>query len=117
MPTSSTAQAPSISWATTQGTFHRGNPRAWLQFNHTHPAAQAGFIANARYDIEYLPHVVILTLNPEGKRKVSNTSRGATLDINCRATKQYVWTRGITWEIQQGRIIIHANSTDATAPW
>jgi len=117
MPTSSTAQAPSISWATTQGTFHRGNPRAWLQFNHTHPAAQAGFVANARYDIEYLPHVVILTLNPDGKRKVSNTSRGATLDINCRATKQYDWTRGITWEIQQGRIIIHANSTDATAPW
>ena len=37
---------------------------------------ESGFTPNARYDIQYVKMGVIkLTLNPEGKRKVSNSQR------------------------------------------
>jgi len=88
----------------TQATIHRGNNRAWLQ---GHSAMlKAGFVPDARYDINYTDKGVVLNLNPNGSRKVSATGRGATLDLVNKKMNAYNFTNGIVWIISQGQITV-----------
>lgn len=88
----------------TQATLHRGCNRAWLQ---GHDAmVRAGFSANARYDIDYQADCVVLRLNPDGKRKVSATGRGATLDLVNKKMNAYDFSGGISWIISAGQITV-----------
>ena len=92
---------------TTKMTMHRGNKRAWLQFNGNHPATTvSGFIANARYNTEFKSDSIILKLHKDGKRKVSNTARGSTLDISSKANAPYNWDNGIVWTFTPDTITI-----------
>jgi hypothetical protein len=67
---------------------------------------KAGFVPHARYDIEYGEDCVVLHLNPEGKRKVSATDRGATLDLCNRKMNKYNLSNGINWVIAESVITI-----------
>lgn len=88
----------------TQATIHRGCNRAWLQ---NHPSMlKAGFIPHARYDIEYGEQEIVLRLNPDGKRKVSATGRGATIDLVNKKMSKYNFSNGIKWVIADSAIII-----------
>jgi len=88
----------------TQATVHRGCNRAWLQGHEA--MARAGFLPNARYDMEYRTDCVVLTLNAEGKRKVSATGRGATLDLVNKKMNAYNFSGGISWVIFSGQITV-----------
>ena len=93
-----------IDLVSTQVTIHRGCNRAWLQ---NHPSMlKAGFTPNARYDIEYGEDSVVLRLNPEGKRKVSATGRGATIDLVNKKMNKYNLEGGIQWIIADSVITI-----------
>ena len=93
-----------IDLVSTQATIHRGCNRAWLQ---NHPSMlRAGFVPNARYDIEYGEDSVMLRLNPEGKRKVSATARGATIDLVNKKMNAYNFSNGVNWVITESAIII-----------
>lgn len=88
----------------TSVTHHRGNNRAWLE--PCKEMVQAGFIAKARYNIEYNDDSVVLRLNPEGKRGVSNTARGPILDLCNRKMNKYNLEGGIQWIIADSVITI-----------
>ena len=93
-----------IDLVSTQVTTHRGCNRAWLQ---NHPSMlKAGFVPNARYNIEYGEQDIVLRLNPEGKRKVSATDRGATLDLVNKKMNKYNLDGGIQWIIADSVITI-----------
>lgn len=93
-----------IDLVSTQVTIHRGCNRAWLQ---NHPSMlKAGFVPNARYDIEYGEQDIVLRLNSEGKRKVSATGRGATIDLVNKKMNKYNFSNGIEWVIADSTIII-----------
>ena len=93
-----------IDLVSTQLTIHRGCNRAWIQ---NHPSMlKAGFVPHARYDIEYGEDSVVLRLNPEGKRKVSATDRGATLDLVNKKMNKYNLSNGINWVIAESVITI-----------
>jgi len=93
-----------IDIVSTQVTIHRGSNRAWMQ-NHL-SMLKAGFLPNARYDIEYSEDSVVLRLNPQGKRKVSATARGATIDLVNKKMNAYNFSNGINWVIIESTIII-----------
>ena len=88
----------------TSVTHHRGNNRAWLE--PCKEMIQAGFTAKARYDIDYNEDSVVLRLNPEGKRGVSNTARGPILDLCNRKMNKYNLEGGIQWIIADSVITI-----------
>jgi hypothetical protein len=67
---------------------------------------KAGFVPNARYDIEYGEQDIVLRLNPEGKRKVSATGRGATIDLVNKKMNKYELSNGINWVIAESVITI-----------
>jgi len=93
-----------IDLVSTQVTIHRGCNRAWLQ---NHPSMlKAGFVPNARYNTEYGENSVVLRLNPEGKRKVSATDRGATIDLVNKKMNKYNLSNGINWVIADSVITI-----------
>ena len=93
-----------IDLVSTQVTIHRGCNRAWLQ---NRPSMlKAGFVPNARYNIEYGEDSVVLRLNPEGKRKVSATGRGATIDLVNKKMNKYNLSNGINWVIAESVITI-----------
>ena len=93
-----------IDLVSTQVTIHRGCNRAWLQ---NHPSMlKAGFVPNARYNIEYGEDSVVLRLNPEGKRKVSATGRGATIDLVNKKMNKYNLSNGVNWVIAESVITI-----------
>jgi hypothetical protein len=59
---------------------------------------ESGFTPNARYDIENIKMGVIkLTLNPEGKRKVSNSQRNGVdrpiIDIERKSFIKFAYTQ------------------------
>jgi len=68
--------------------------------------ARAGFLPDARYDMDYRTDSVVLTLNTEGKRKVSATGRGATLDLVNKKMNAYNFANGISWIILDGQITV-----------
>jgi hypothetical protein len=60
--------------------------------------SESGFIPNARYDIQYVKMGVIkLTLNSEGKRKVSNSQRNGVdrpiIDIERKSFIKFAYTQ------------------------
>jgi hypothetical protein len=67
---------------------------------------KAGFVPHARYDIEYGEDSVVLRLNPEGKRKVSATGRGATIDLVNKKMNKYNLSNGINWVIAESVITV-----------
>ena len=88
----------------TQATTHRGCNRAWLQGHEA--MVRAGFNSNCRYDLEYKADCVVLSLNPDGSRKVSATGRGPTLDLVNKKMNAYDFSRGIAWIITAGKITV-----------
>tara|TARA_R100000951_G_C2633319_1_gene178441 strand:- start:1117 stop:1335 length:219 start_codon:yes stop_codon:yes gene_type:complete len=67
---------------------------------------KAGFVPNARYNIEYGEQDIVLRLHPEGKRKVSATARGATIDLVNKKMNAYNFSNGVNWVIAESTIII-----------
>lgn len=90
----------------TQVTIHRGCNRAWILCQNHPSMLKAGFIPHARYDIEYGEKDIVLRLNPDGKRKVSATGRGATIDLVNKKMNKYNFSNGIKWVIADSTIII-----------
>ena len=88
----------------TKATKHRKNWRLWLQSCDLMIAA--GFEPNARYSIDYGKNSITLTLDENGKRKVSDTARGATLDLNNSKLAPYDFTNGVHWQFSDGVIVI-----------
>ena len=88
----------------TKATIHRKQWRLWLQGDAQ--MAEAGFKANARYSVDYGDKQITLTLADDGKRKVSDTARGATIDLNNNALAKYNFSQGAVWRFVNGAIII-----------
>ena len=91
----------------TQVTAHRGNQRLWLQ--NAPEMLESGFLPNSTYSTEYLADSIVLRLAIASEckvRKVSSTTRGATLDINNNQLKAYDFTHGIRWSFLDGQINI-----------
>ena len=90
----------------TKPTIHKNNWRLWLQ--NCDQMTSAGFTPNARYNVEYKKGSIVLILDPLGKRKVSKTARGGTLDLNNSKLAPDLWdfSAGAIWDFSTAKIII-----------
>ena len=87
---------------------------------------ESGFTPNARYDIQYVKMGVIkLTLNPEGKRKVSNSQRNGVdrpiIDIERKSFIKFAYTQDsevlVRYENQVIYLIAPVEPTEAQRAW
>lgn len=85
---------------------HRGNVRAWLE--NSKLLNDHGFTPDTRYSITYAADQIVLTVDPDGPRKVSNTFKGPIIDLNNKNMNQYQFADGIQWAFTDGQIIVSA---------
>ena len=85
---------------------HRGNVRAWLE--NSKLLNDHGFSPDTRYSITYADNAIILNVDPDGPRKVSNTFKGPIIDLNNKRMNQYDFAGGIQWAFTDGQIIVSA---------
>jgi len=83
---------------------HRGNVRAWLE--NSKLLNDHGFAPDTRYSITYEADQIVLTVDPDGPRKVSNTFKGPIIDLNNKRMNQYEFANGIQWSFTDGQIVV-----------
>tara|TARA_R100001460_G_scaffold10673_1_gene25259 strand:- start:898 stop:1194 length:297 start_codon:yes stop_codon:yes gene_type:complete len=87
---------------------HRGNVRAWLE--NSKLLNEHGFAPNTRYRVIYADNAIILCVDPDGPRKVSNTFKGPIIDLNNSKMNHYDFSNGIQWSFTNGQIVITERS-------
>ena len=83
---------------------HRGNVRAWLE--NSKLLNDHGFSPDTRYSITYEADQIVLTVDPDGPRKVSNTFKGPIIDLNNKNMNHYDFAGGIQWSFTDGQIVV-----------
>ena len=83
---------------------HRGNVRAWLE--NSKLLNDHGFAPDTRYSITYAADQIVLTVDPDGPRKVSNTFKGPIIDLNNKNMNHYDFADGIQWAFTDGQIVV-----------
>ena len=83
---------------------HRGNVRAWME--NSKLLNDHGFAPDTRYRITYAHNAIILNVDPEGPRKVSNTFKGPIIDLNNKNMNHYDFANGIQWSFTDGQIVV-----------
>lgn len=87
---------------------HRGNVRAWLE--NSKLLNDHGFSPDTRYRVIYAVNAIILCVDPDGPRKVSNTFKGPIIDLNNKQMNQYQFANGIQWAFADGQIVVTGRS-------